>query len=114
MNNVPHLPIILVLETFITLISTQIALFTLTVQCTTKSAIISCAASQAGVAAAIGEEAKDKQYLDLVNQSGGGFIHQNAEQAPWYLFSDEIQVTTFISTNVNHNQQLNFTAFHCL
>jgi len=44
------------------------------VRCTTQSAVISSAASQAGVAAAAGEEAKDNQYFDIVNQSGGDFI----------------------------------------
>jgi len=50
------------------------AYFDLSVRCTTQSAVISSAASQAGVAAAAGEEAKDNQYLDIVNQSGGDFI----------------------------------------
>jgi len=51
--------------------------FRLSVWCTTQSAIIySAAASQAGVAAAISKEFNDKHYLDIVNQSGGDFIHQ--------------------------------------
>jgi len=50
------------------------AYFNLSVRCTTQSAIISSAASQVGVAAAVSEEAKAKQYLDMVNQSGGDFI----------------------------------------
>ena len=32
-------------------------------RCTTQSAVISCAASQAGVAAAAGEEAKDNHSI---------------------------------------------------
>ena len=44
------------------------------VRCTTQSAVISSAASLAGVADAAGEEAKDYQYLDIINKSGGGFI----------------------------------------
>jgi len=36
--------------------------------------IISSAASQAGVAVAAGEEAKENQYLDIVNESGDDFI----------------------------------------
>ena len=47
--------------------------FDLSVQCSTQRAVISSAASQAGVAAAAGEEAKDAQYLDIVDQSGGDF-----------------------------------------
>jgi len=34
---------------------------------------LSSAASQAGVATAAGEEAKDDQYLNIVNQSEGDF-----------------------------------------
>jgi len=43
-----------------------VALLTLTsldIRCTTQSAIISSSASQAGVAAGAGEEAKDNQYF---------------------------------------------------
>jgi len=43
-------------------------------RCTTQSAIISSAASQAEVAATASEEAKDNQYLDIDNKSGGNFI----------------------------------------
>jgi len=50
------------------------AYFDLSVRCMTQSAVISSAASQAGVAAAAGKEAKDNQYFDIVNQSGGDFI----------------------------------------
>ena len=35
---------------------------------------ISSAASQAGVAAAVGEEAKDDRYLETVSDHGGEFI----------------------------------------
>jgi len=49
--------------------------FDLPVRCTTQPAFISSAASQAGVAAAAaGEEAKDDQYLDIANHSGGDFV----------------------------------------
>ena len=41
------------------------AYFDLSVRCTTQSAFISSAASQAGMAAAAGEKAKDNQYLEL-------------------------------------------------
>ena len=47
------------------------AYFDLSVRCTTQSAFISSAASQDGVAAAASEEAKNNQYLDIVNKSGG-------------------------------------------
>jgi len=43
------------------------AYFDLSVRCTTQSPVISSAASQAGVAAAAGEEVKDNQYFDIVN-----------------------------------------------
>ena len=46
--------------------------FDLSVRCTTQSAIMSSAAFQAGIAAAVGE--KYNQYLDMVNQSAGDFI----------------------------------------
>ena len=41
---------------------------------TTQSALISCASSQAGVAAAAGEVAKDTKYQDMVSDSGEDFI----------------------------------------
>ena len=45
------------------------------VRSTTQSAVISSrASSQAGVAAAVGEIAKDNQYQDIVNDNGGDFI----------------------------------------
>ena len=50
------------------------AYFDLSVRCTTQPAFISSAASQAGVAAAAGEEAKDNRYLDSVTNDGGDFI----------------------------------------
>ena len=50
------------------------AYFDFSIRCTTQSAVISPAASQAGVAAAAGEEAKDNQYLDIVNNTAGDFI----------------------------------------
>ena len=46
------------------------AYFDLSVRCTTRSAIISSAASQAWVATAASERDKDNQYLDIVNKSG--------------------------------------------
>ena len=48
------------------------AYFDLSVRSTTQSAVISSASSQAGVAAAVGEIAKDTQYQDIVNDNGGG------------------------------------------
>ena len=42
------------------------AYFDLSVRSTTQSAVISSASSQAGVAAAVGEIAKDTQYQDIV------------------------------------------------
>ena len=50
------------------------AYFDLTVRCTAQPAFISSAASQAGVAAAAGEEAKDNRYLESVTNDGGDFI----------------------------------------
>ena len=50
------------------------AYFDLSVRSTTQSAVISSASSQAGVAAAVGEIAKDNQYQDIVNDNGGDFI----------------------------------------
>ena len=50
------------------------AYFDLSVRCTTQPVFISSAASQAGVAAAAGEEAKDNRYLDSVTTDGGDFI----------------------------------------
>ena len=50
------------------------AYFDLSVRSTTQSAVISSASSQAGVAAAVGEIAKDNQYRDIVNDNGGDFI----------------------------------------
>ena len=50
------------------------AYFDLFVRSTTQSAVISSASSQAGVAAAVGEIAKDTQYQDIVNDNGGDFI----------------------------------------
>ena len=47
------------------------AYFDLSVRSTTQSAVIS---SQAGVAAAVGEIAKDNQYQGIVNDNGGDFI----------------------------------------
>ena len=47
------------------------AYFDLSVRCITQSA---STASQAGVVAAAGERAKDNQYLDRVNNTGGDFI----------------------------------------
>ena len=49
------------------------AYFDLSVRSTTQSAVIS-SSSQAGVAAAVGEIAKDNQYQDIVNDNGGDFI----------------------------------------
>ena len=46
------------------------AYFDLSVRSTTQSAVISSASSQAGVAAAVGEIAKDNQYQDIVNDNG--------------------------------------------
>ena len=40
----------------------------------TQSAVISSTSSQAGVATAVGEIAKDNQYQDIVNDNGGDFI----------------------------------------
>ena len=50
------------------------AYFDLSVRSTTQSALISSASSQAGVAAAAGEVAKDTKYQDMVSDSGGDFI----------------------------------------
>ena len=50
------------------------AYFDLSVRWTTQPAFISSAASQAGVAAAAGEEAKDNHYLESVTNDGGDFI----------------------------------------
>ena len=50
------------------------AYFDLSVRCTTQPAFISSAASQAGVAAATGEEAKNNRYLESVTNDGGDFI----------------------------------------
>ena len=50
------------------------AYFDLSVRCTTQPSFISSAASQAGVAAAASEEAKDDCYLFSVNDHGGYFI----------------------------------------
>ena len=44
------------------------AYFDLSVRSTTQSAVISSASSQAGVAAAVGEIAKDNQYQDIVEE----------------------------------------------
>ena len=43
------------------------AYFDLSIRSTTQSAVISSASSQAGVATAVGEIAKDTQYQDAVN-----------------------------------------------
>ena len=50
------------------------AYFDFSVRSTTQSAVISSASSQAGVAAAVGEIAKDTQYQDIVNDNGRDFI----------------------------------------
>ena len=50
------------------------AYFDLSVRYTTQPSFISSTASQAGVAAAAGEEAKDGRYLVSVNDHGGDFI----------------------------------------
>ena len=50
------------------------AYFDLSVRCTTEPSFISSAASQAGVAAAVSEEAKDDHYLETVSDHGGEFI----------------------------------------
>jgi len=50
------------------------AYFDLSVRNTTQSAMISSASSQAGVAAAAGEVAKDNHYQDIVSDDGGEFI----------------------------------------
>ena len=50
------------------------AYFDLSVRSTTQSAVISSASSQAGVAAAAGEVAKDNHYQDIVSDDGGEFI----------------------------------------
>ena len=52
----------------------RFAYFDLSVSSTTQSAVISSASSQAGVATAVGEIAKDNQYQDIVNDNGGDFI----------------------------------------
>jgi len=44
------------------------------VRCTTQPSFTSSAASQAGVAAAAGEEAKDNHYLETVSDHGSEFI----------------------------------------
>ena len=51
------------------------AYFDLSVRCSTQSAVISSAASQAGVAATAGEEVKDNHYLSSVNSQVGDFFH---------------------------------------
>jgi len=50
------------------------AYFDLSVRCTTQPYFVSSAASQAGVAAAANEEAKDDHYLETVSDHGGEFI----------------------------------------
>jgi len=50
------------------------AYFDLSVRCTTQPSFISSTASQAGVAAASSEEAKDNHYLEIVSDHGGEFI----------------------------------------
>jgi len=50
------------------------AYFDVSVTCTAQPSFISSAASQAGVAAAVGEEAKDDHYLESVSDHGGKFI----------------------------------------
>ena len=47
--------------------------FDLSVRCTTQPAFISSAATQAGVAAAASEEAKDNRYLESVTSDGGDY-----------------------------------------
>jgi len=44
------------------------------IRCTAQPSFISCAVSQAGVAATASGEAEDKHYLDTVNNHGGEFI----------------------------------------
>ena len=46
----------------------------LSVRCTTQLAFISSATTQAGVAAAAGERAKNNSYLESVSNDGGDFI----------------------------------------
>jgi len=50
------------------------AYFNLSVRSTTQSAVMSSASSQAGVAAATGEVAKDTQYQDIVRDDGGALV----------------------------------------
>ena len=45
------------------------------VACFIQSAFISSTASQAGVASAAGEKAKDNQYLDIGNKTGGDYSY---------------------------------------
>ena len=45
----------------------------LSIRCTTQPSFVSSATSQAEVAAAIGEEAKNDCYLDTVNDHSCGF-----------------------------------------
>ena len=59
--------LILTYTTLIFILASRPAYFDLSVRSTTQSAVISSASSQAGVAAAVGEIAKDTQYQDVVN-----------------------------------------------
>ena len=67
------------------------AYFDFSVRCTTQPAFISSAASQAGVAAAAGEEAKNNRYLESVSNDGGDFIPLACESfgvwSPFALFT---------------------------
>ena len=68
------------------------------VRCTTQASFISCAAaSQAGVAAVAGEQAKDDHYLETISDHGGEFIPQVCESfGVWTPF---VLSTLFIITD---------------
>ena len=64
------------------------AYFDLSVRCITQPAVISSAASQAGVAAAAIEEAKDNCYFVSVTNDGGDFITLVCESfCVWFPFA---------------------------
>jgi len=66
--------IILYIKFYINFQDCKILRFAYSVRCTTQPSFISSAASQAEIAAAAGEEAKDDYHLETVSDHGGEFI----------------------------------------
>jgi len=82
--------------------------FGLSVRCTTLPSFISSAASQAGVVAAAGEEAKDNRCLETVSDHCGEFIPLVCESfgvwRPFALSTDFTTIKTGVSRKLARKQ----------